>query len=343
MILPLPAVILIGAVMYCVAVFLANRSRSPYVGPILSIETPANLPVATETLTVLTWNIGYGALGKDADVIVDGGQSLRALSAKNITLATQRVAGRLAGQAADVICLQENANAGFLTRGVGVRAMIDAALFDRQNFFWADMKSVLVPRPLRLEHGMSVHAKVRVKACTSILFPKDSTYFFAGLTKHYGGLVSRISIGDTGRDWVVFNIHLSAFDPDIDARMGQIEDLLRHAQHAYDQGHFVVIAGDWNMRLGRADGAVQTNPNESSPIFDFPQACLPKGWTIGVDGRTPTVRSLSSSYLVGQTHTATIDGFVCSPNVAVTRVSTADLGFEDTDHHPVEACFKTMV
>jgi len=285
--------ILSGAAIDCVAVFFVNRAVTPYAGPILPSSAPANGPAAGETLTLLTWNIGYGALGRNADMIVDQGRSLRALSASDIRLATQRIAQRLAFERADVICLQENAKAGFLTRGVAVCAMIEAALDNRQTLFWADMRSVLVPRFLRLEHGMSVHARVRMDSCTALLFPKDNVYFWGGLTKHYGGLMCRIPSGKAGCDWVVFYIHLSAFEPDIRTRMGQLENLLQRAQHEYDQGHCVVIAGDWNMRLVPAGPAPDRGQNEKLQIFDFPQDGLRDGWTMAVDPHPPTVRSLN--------------------------------------------------
>lgn len=340
MMVPIFLAILIGAAIYSGAVFVSNRRTSPRVGLIHSPMAPTNHPTASETLTVLTWNIGYGALGKDADSIVDKGRSMRALSAKKIALAAHRIAQRLADHSADVICLQENANAGFLTRGVGLRATIDVALTNRQNVFWADMRSVLVPTLLKIEHGMSVHARVNIKSCEAVLFPKDSTYFFGGLTKHYGSLINRISIGETERNWVVFNIHLSAFDPDMRTRIGQLDDLLRLAQHEYEQGHYVVIAGDWNMRLTPTGPNQQPCAPENLQIIDFPRTSLKEGWSFALDTKIPTVRSLSTSYIAGQNATAIIDGFVCSPNVLVNGVSTADLGFEDTDHHPVTGSFQ---
>lgn len=338
----LVALILIGAAIYCTAVYFANLRARPEVGPITSPVMPPDLPEAADTLTVMTWNIGYGALGKNADLIIDKGKSLRALSATDIRQATASIAERLAAQTTDVICLQENANAGFLNRGVPVRQMIEEALDHRHNLFWSDMRSVLVPPFLHLAHGMSVHARVRLRACTAVLFPQDDTHFFGGLKKHYGGLISRISIENEERDWVVFNIHLSAFDPDTSSRLGQLQDLLDQAQQEYQKGHFVVIAGDWNMRLIQTDFAHQTDAKDFFLMMEFPQAALEDGWTMAVDAKTPTVRSMNTSYVAGQNHTTIIDGFVCSPNVAVTRVSTADLGFENTDHHPVEACFKAL-
>jgi hypothetical protein len=35
-----------------------------------------------------------------------------------------------------------------------------------------------------------------------------------------------------------------------------------------------------------------------------------------------------------------VDGFVFSPNVKLNRIATTDMGFEWTDHHPVQAAFE---
>ena len=333
---------LICVVIYCVTVFRANLRARPHVGPVAPDVIQSNLPMTTDTLSVMTWNIGYGALGKNADLVVDKGKSLRALSASDISAAAARIAAHLARQSTDVICLQENANAGFLTRGVPVRNVIEAALGDRINLFWTDMRSVLVPSYFHIAHGMSVHARVKLQSCDAVLFPQDDTHYFGGLKKFYGGQISRFRIKDEERDWVVFNIHLSAFDPDARSRLDQLQDLLSLAQREYQKGHFVVLGGDWNMRLTATDFAHQTDEKKLSVTMDFPHAALGEGWTLAIDPKTPTVRSLNKSYVAGENYTTIIDGFVCSPNVAVTEISTADLGFENSDHHPVEACFKSL-
>lgn len=41
----------------------------------------------------------------------------------------------------------------------------------------------------------------------------------------------------------------------------------------------------------------------------------------------------------GENYVGVIDGFVVSPNVQVQSVTTTDLGFEYSDHHPVTARF----
>jgi endonuclease/exonuclease/phosphatase family metal-dependent hydrolase len=278
-------------------------------------------------------------LGEGADLIVDNGQSLRALPASEIARAAQGIADWLATRSSDIICLQENAEAGFLTRKVPLRSIIEQALPDRQNIFWSDMKSVIAPALLRLNHGMSVHTRVKLGEIRAKLFPQDDTYHLGLLKKHYGALISRSRISNTGFEWVVFNIHLSAFDERGHARRKQLQKLLSLAQQAYEAGHFVVIAGDWNMRLAPTDFPHQTAEKDLFWVTDFPQDSPPTGWQIVVDEGRPTVRTLNTAYRARETYTTIVDGFVISPNVELKHVSTTDNGFEFADHHPVEAKF----
>ena len=333
--------LLIGAI-YCFVVVRANRRIRPQTGNIGLGQLVPDLPQASNSLRVLTWNIGYGGLGQKADFIIEGGKYLRPLSTKEIEIASHQIAKKLTEKTADFICLQENANAGFFTRGVPLRQIIQSALPDRLNLFWTDMKSVLVPSFLKIDHGMSVHSHVKLTSCIAFKLPQEGTKFFAGLTKHYGGLVNRIPTNVPGRDWVVFNIHLSAYDPSGSARLDQLKTLLQLAQSEFEQGHYIIIAGDWNIRLTPTDFPHQTLEKHLSWLTDFPQATLNSGWKIACDEKLPTVRSLNSGFTAGKNYTTIIDGFVHSPNVERAWIKTDDLGFEFTDHQPVEAQFRCL-
>ena len=109
----LAILLVLGAAVFIAFVFYANRTARPITGEIAPSQNPDTPPEATETLSVLTWNIGYAGLGQKADLFVDNGRSVRALSAKEITQAAHGIADWLAARSSDVICLQENANGGF--------------------------------------------------------------------------------------------------------------------------------------------------------------------------------------------------------------------------------------
>ena len=337
--LAIAAFCILGIGVYAAIVVFANRRTRPLTGPVPASGGVPALPPANPTLTVMTWNIGFAGLGKDADLIADNGKSLRALGAGDIALAAEKIADRLAGTRADVICLQENAEAGFLTRGVPVRRLIDTALSNRQNHYWCDMKTVAVPPLLKIDHGMSVHSGIDLEQCLAETFPQDDVYHLGVLKKHYGALICRSRIEGSDREWVIFNVHLSAFDEDGAARQQQFGRLMELATAEYAKQNFVVIAGDWNMRLAPTEFPHQADRKQASWMIEFPVEMLPKGWQLAVDQGAPSVRSLNEPYTAGRNFRTIVDGFVHSPNVTLEEVRTADLEFELSDHNPVIGYF----
>ena len=64
---------------------------------------------------------------------------------------------------------------------------------------------------------------------------------------------------------------------------------------------------------------------------------LPEGWAFAVDYSSPTCRLLDKPYSgdYEDTQFFVIDGFIVSPNIGVTAVTTLDYDFEYSDHNPV--------
>lgn len=318
---------------------LFNRLRRPDYSDIRQRDPDRVLLPADRELSVLTWNIGYGALGKDADLYIDGGKSFRALSKPQIAQAAQGIAQTLSQKPWDMICLQEAANAGTTTRNVDVLGTIDRALSNRQRYFWADFKGVLVPRVLHLCHGMATYCAKLSDHCRVIDLPNANTLMLGFINKRYVGLLNRLPISGTHRAWVVINVHLPVFDTTPAKRAAQLDRVFDVATKEYEKGNYVVIAGDWNTRLCSTSFAHATNPERSDYYTDFPQQSLPAGWDIKADPNTPSVRALHAAFKKGQTYTTVFDGFVVSPNVRVSSVKTFDLGFAHSDHQPVEGRF----
>lgn len=320
------------------AIFAVNRLTPISFERIESRIRPAG-GKAGGSLSAITWNLGYAGLGAGADFFVDGGQSVRALDRPTITHAADCIAKRIGSTDADVLLLQEVAKPSFLTRGVDLLGAVLAALPDHSAHFWADFRTYLIPRPLRVEHGMASLSKLDCPTVKVLAMPQDPKYHFGFLKKYYAGLVTRFPITGSDQSWVVINMHLSAFDPGAATRNRQITALFELAQNAYEKGDFVVIGGDWNMRLSDAEFAHQTDAKYLFWIHDMPNMSLPEGWQWAVDETTPTVRTMNQPYVAGENFTMVIDGFAVSPNVRIEDVTTTDLGFEHTDHHPVRGVF----
>ena len=334
--------LLLALLTICAAVLLANRWRRPEFGLLPAEGNQDALPTASTTLSALTWNIGYGGLGNGADFFVDKGKSLRALSRQEIRQAASEIADTLKEAKADIICMQESASAGFLTRGVPVRDIINRALPNMRRFYWADLKTILLPAPLRFDHGMATYSALEETSSEIIGLTQSDDYYFGFLKKYYVGQCTRLPIAGSERMWVVINIHLSAFDAGGRVRTAQLREALAFGQREFAKGHHVVFGGDWNMRLCPATFPHTTEEAYLSWLVDFPTEALADGWQIILDPDTPTMRSLQKPYIPGENFTAVVDGFIVSPNVAAADVETIDLGFGPTDHQPVTAKFTAL-
>lgn len=333
-------VILLGLILagICTIVAANRLRRIDYTD--IEIRPPDQpLEHAGPELRVLTWNIGYGALGKDADIYIDGGTSLRALSKQQIISAADAIAQELARTSSDLICIQEIARASFLTRDVDVRRVIDAALPNRDRYFWGDLKTVMLPRMLGISNGMATYCAKLSNQCHIVDLPDATANMLGFIKKPYVGLVNQLPIHGTDKAWVVMNIHLPIFNTTQAERTAQLAYLFAVAKAQYEKGNFVVIAGDWNTRLCPTFFDHKTDPKFLTVFTDFPQECLPAGWHIHTDLSVPTIRSLNTAFKRGQTYTTIFDGFVVSPNVRASFIKTLDLDFAYTDHQPVEAKF----
>jgi hypothetical protein len=316
-----------------------NRFRRPDHETIEIDSPPEPLGQVGDRLGVLTWNIGYGALGKNAEFFMDGGRSMRPSSQGVITHAAHQIGTTLTQSQAHIACIQELAEAGFLTRGVNVRGIVDKALVHTQRFFWVDLKSVLFPRKFRFRHGMGNYASKRVEKQSILSLPDADTLFLGFIRKSYAGLMNTLPIKGSDKSWVVINIHLPVYGATAEARLVQLCHLFEVAQHEYERGNFVVIGGDWNMRLCDTDFLHATDLKNLSWVADVPHGGIPDGWQIAIDPTVPTVRSLLSAFKKGTTYTTIFDGFVVSPNVTVENVTTRDMDFAFADHQPVEGSF----
>lgn len=320
-------------------VMILNRLRRPDYTDIEVRDARRPPAVAGREIGVVTWNIGYGALGADADLFTDGGKSLRTLSKGQIEGAAQAIADQLAQTGCDVICLQEVSEPGLLTRNIDVRGRIDHALAHYKRYYWADFKTVWLPRALRICHGMATYAAIGSDRCRVIELPDADTQMLGFIKKSYVGVLNRFPIADTDTSWVIINIHLPVFGVTPAARAAYLARLFDVATQEYEDGNLVVIGGDWNARLCPTAFPDQTDPKRLSDYADLSPDSLPKEWKICADPKAPTVRVLDREFAEGRTYTTIFDGFVVSPNVRLATVDTLDLSFAHADHQPVVARF----
>lgn len=305
----------------------------------LDIEHAAALPLAAARIDVLSWNVGYAAIGRDAVFLDRLGRLVWPPSRKTVRGNLAGIKRSLADSNADVYALQEIVVTSPLTWWINVWREITSVLAGCDRTLTLDVTTRLVPPPLVLAHGAGTIAKVRIARAETVPLPLEPDYWLGCLRKHYTLLVSWIPIAGSDRSWVVINVHLAAHDPGAATRQAQLAAALAFATGEYAKGHHVIMAGDWNLVLGGSPPAHTTQARYLDWVNPFPRGALPDGWQLVFDAGIPTVRTSEKPYRPAENFTAIIDGFIVSPNVGVERVGAIDLGFENSDHNPVLGMF----
>lgn len=312
----------------------------PVYGP-LEITGADEQYMASRTISITSWNVGYGALGENADFVADGGESMRALDADQIAEAATEI-GQISGDFDNnFIFFQELSRASFLTRNVPLIKIIEGNLSDYSAVYWQDVGVSRAPKSLQISHGMGVYALNRMEVSQAYELPQEPGFFFLGVKRYYAAIVNEVPIEGSDRKWILMNIHLSAFDKDAGVRREQVKAVFDFAASEYAKGNYVVIGGDWNMKISQKEFPHNTADEFLFWVFDFPQDLLPSGWRFATDDSTATVRTLHKPYVANENYTMIIDGFAYSPNVALHDISTQNLQFQHSDHHPVSAVFRT--
>ncbi len=297
-------------------------------------------PVAPERLRLMTWNIGYAALGRDADFFMDGGHSVRPSHAGQIRRNLDAVIRELRREPSDVVLLQEVDRRARRSYGVDEVGMVIDALPNHASSRAANFVVPWVPVPLlnpigNVDSGLLSLSQVDLRLARRHSLPGQHPWPVRVF--HLKRCVHELRLRDAfGPDWIVLHLHLSAFDADGQLRRQQLAYLHTTMLELHELGHPVVVGGDWNHTPPGLDGASFPHRDvQPEWLRSIPADWTPAGWTWAVDPSTPTVRALDQPYVPGHTFVGTVDAFLLSPRVELHSVAARSLGFAHTDHHPL--------
>jgi endonuclease/exonuclease/phosphatase family metal-dependent hydrolase len=145
---------------------------------------------------------------------------------------------------------------------------------------------------------------------------------------------------ENGKELVLINVHLSAYDKGGFIRKQQLDFLHQYISDEFEKGNYVIVGGDWNHVIPGTDQSIFETEQETPFWLQLlPEDFTPSGFTWGSDPTIATVRDNAYPYQQGVNFVSVIDGFLASPNVEISEVFGSDLGFEHSDHNPVTASF----
>lgn len=314
----------------------------------LSVENIQEFPQTSSDsaeFSMLIWNIGYAGLGEKEDFFYDGGKKTRAQNSDYLRYKKGVLELLEKQNSADFILIQE---VDVYSKRTFFENQVEelSKVLKNHNYSFAknyDVKYVPIPlfNPLgRVDAGMATFSKFKPYKVKRIGFDVNFVWWKRIFMLDRCFIASHYKIGN--KEWVVINIHNSAFDDDNILKPIELKRVKEYATESYQNGSYVVLGGDWNQ-----------NPPKFTPnnylqewnviAFDeeMPSDFMDENWQWVYDAKTPTQRFLNESFVKGKTATSLIDYFLVSPNIEVLELKILPDNFQHSDHMPVLMRFKT--
>lgn len=328
--------------------FLSATDYQPAPRISLNIENAAGAqsPVRLhENLVLVTTNVGYGAMDDEMDFFYDGGTQSRA---KDKDRAIRNVSGLIfAIQAVqpDFIFAQEIDLASTRSYDLNEYDYFKQAFERHSHSFAISFNIPWIPVPITQPHGrvlagMANFANGKTLASERLALPIEESFPSRLWALDNCLLKSRIAV-ENGKELVLLNAHLSAYDKGGSVRERQLALILKTLAEESAQGNYVILGGDFNQGIPGSDP--QRFPaTEPTPdwYMKIPESFNPPGFHWAFDPDIPTNRTAGTPYVKGQNFLSTIDGFMVSDNIEVVKVTGMDQQFKYTDHHPVTLIFR---
>lgn len=289
--------------------------------------------VRGRTVTLLTWNLGYGGEGASTSLSYDGGKHLLPAKRSGVLANTAGIVETLHHTPADIYLLQEVARPSTINHGVNLLGRITDALPCYAHSF----------SPKISEGFLGIHVDIGEATISHFIPAAERRYNLPRipgphlLKQRYFLLVTRYPIAGSSHELVVANLHLAVIDKGARTRMAQLRAMERFMRAEYRKGNYVLLGGDWNLQFTKTHFPMTTNPRYLRWVHAMPSWFPPPGWHRGYARGVPTVRSLDQPYRKGHNFTTIGDGFVYSPNIALKGIHVIRDGFAYSDHQPVVA------
>jgi endonuclease/exonuclease/phosphatase family metal-dependent hydrolase len=294
--------------------------------------------------TLTTFNIGYAGLDKQQDFFMDGGKMSRSSSKKQTEDNLAAISNFMKAADSSFYFLQEVDMKSSRSYKINEADYLTSVLGDYSYAFASNYKVPWVPVPL-LDPMGTVHSGLLTlsafKSTSSMRhdLPGKESWPVQQLDLDRAFLESRIPVNN-GKELILINLHLSAFDKGGLIRKQQLDYLSAYLKKESTQGNYIIVGGDWNHALPGTDPALfETSQAWPEWLQKFPEEFKPSGFEWSIDDRMATVRTLDVAYTEGINFRAIIDGFLVSSNIEITQIEGEDLKFESSDHNPVTVRF----
>lgn len=291
--------------------------------------------ILPDTITVVSWNIGYAGLGADMDFFYDGGTQTRT-SERQTNENLNAIIGWLKDSEADIIMLQEVDFGSKRSYYIDQYNVITEGLNGYTSVYAWNYVSTFVPLPIENPMGKVVSGLVTLSkfpVAKSQRYSYPSKFDFpVRLFNLKRCMLSTYMVYMQGDTIIFNNTHNTAFDT---GTMREEEFVFMNEHIKNEQTSFT--AGDWNSTPPGYTASKAELENEFFSPIAIKKGQFSEGFTFAADvnPNNPTARYNYEPYKKGVTTTTILDFGIATPGIEVISTQTVDLGFINSDHNPV--------
>ncbi len=298
--------------------------------------------------TVMTWNLGYGALGDNADFFMDGGKMVYTADEDRVRENLSAISAKISEVNPDILYIQEidlNASRSyFIDELQTIRESTDAPISEGQYAFAPNYKVSYVPLPVppigKVYAGLAFLSDVKITSADRYSLPCPFKWPLRIINLKRCLQIMRAPVKDSDKELILINLHLEAYDEG-EGKILQTKMLKELMLAEIDKGNYVIVAGDFNQTFSDTDISMYPVLEGKWKAGEIDVTEFSKNVSFFADNTVPTCRSLDIPLDKAENKDPEhfqyymLDGYIVSSNIQVNEVHTLDLGFKNSDHNPV--------
>lgn len=289
-----------------------------------------------DSIKLLSWNLGFGALGDNADFFMDGGKMVYPADEARVRTNIDAFVSEVKAQDADIVLFQEIDKDSDRSYHIDQTDVFDGLGYNNMAFAY-NFKVAYAPVPIppmgKIDSGIATYSSYPASSAERIQLPCPFSWPIRTFNLKRCLLVTRIPV-EGGKEIVLINLHLEAYD-DGEGKTAQAKMLMDILNEESGKGNYVIVGGDFNQSFSNVPSKYTVYPKQWQPgIMDV--SSFENDWQFIMNNETPTCRSLYYPLKGNESSVQyyMLDGFILSKNITVDSYEIHDLGFENSDHNP---------
>ncbi len=246
------------AVVAALLIFLSVTEFKPASIEDLSVSGESSKTISQgESLRVVTWNIGYGALGDNADFFMDGGSMVNTATEERVEENLNAVMEELTNLNPDVAFLQEVDQDSARSHHINEVAVISGTT-GYESTFANNFKTAFLPYPIppigKVDSGILTLSRYEIDSAERMSLPVPFSWPVSMVNLKRCLNVTHVKLEDSEQELLLVNLHLEAYD-DGEGKKAQTEQLKSLLEEAAANGDYVIAGGDFNQRVSSVDSS----------------------------------------------------------------------------------------